>query len=98
VDQLRGETAQVVSQQLESVPSRISSTFLSQKDFRDSWAEFRQAYNRDQAEERRAILALRQDLETVVIEADSRLEQTRHRIGQLAAAARPATPPSALHE
>ena len=88
--QARGEAARTVAEQFQRAPGNLTAAFVSQKDFRDAWAEFVQTYTRNRAQDRRELLALRKDLETVVVEADSRLELDREQIGQLAALARPA--------
>lgn len=88
--QARGEAARTVAEQFQPASGSIAAAFVSQKDFKDAWAEFVQTYTRNRAQDRRELLALRKDLETVVVEADSRLELDREQIGRLAALARPA--------
>jgi hypothetical protein len=87
--QARAETPRTVAEQLQSAPGNLAATFVSQQDFKDAWADFVQTYTRNRTQDRREMLALRKDLETVVVEADSRLELNREQIGQLAALARP---------
>jgi len=88
--QARGEAVRTVAEQFQSAPGNLAAAFVSQKDFKDAWADFVQTYKRNRLQDGREILALRKDLETLVVEADSRLELTREQIGQLTALARPA--------
>lgn len=89
LDRVRSETAQIVAQQLESASAGRAATLVSRKNFNDAWADFLQSYARDRREDRREVFTLRRDLETVVIEAESKLEQTREQVGQLATLAQP---------
>ena len=98
--QARGEAARAVAGQFQSGPGNHAATFVSQKDFEDAWADFVETYTRNRAQDRRELLALRKDLETVVVEADSKLELTRERIGHLAALTQPAAamPRPSVHQ
>ena len=98
--QARAETARIVAEQSQSAPGNLAAAFMSQKDFKEAWADFAQTYTRNRTQDRREMLALRKDLETLVVEADSRLELNREQIGQLAALARPAglDSPQAIHQ
>jgi len=98
--QARGEAARTVPGQIQSAPGNLAAAFVSQKDFKDAWADFVQTYTRNRAQDRRELLALRKDLETVVVEADSKLELTRERIGHLAALTQPAAsmPRPSVHQ
>ena len=96
--QVRSEVAKSPAGQSASSPvapsaaslSRSRDLSVSQKEFQKLWAEFLETYAGSRAEDRREIVALRRDLETLVIEADSRLERARAQIGHLAALTRPA--------
>jgi len=98
--QARGEAARAVAGQFQSGPGNHAATFVSQKDFEDAWADFVETYTRNRAQDRRELHALRKDLETVVVEADSKLELTRERIGHLAALTQPAAamPRPSVHQ
>jgi hypothetical protein len=88
--QVRAETALTVAERLDTASNGPAGILVSRKDFQDLWADFLQTYARNQMENRREIFALRKDLETVVMEAESKLEQTRQQVGNLAALAKPA--------
>ena len=89
LDRLRSETAQAIAQQLESASAGRAAILVARKNFDDSWTDFLQSYARDRMEDRREVFALRRDLETVVVEAESKLEQTREQVGHLATLAQP---------
>jgi hypothetical protein len=98
--QARGEAVRTIADQFQSAPGNLAAAFVSQKDFKDAWADFVQTYARNRAQDRRELLALRKDLETLVVEADSKLELTREQIGHLAALTQPAAamPRPSVHQ